>query len=116
MKTALKLSLTITLIALSNFLTPPAAAASSGKSNTAEKPGGPTATLLVDSLAGGSGSTIGPGGALFVTEGPTGSILRVDPDTGEVTTFATGLPPAIIEIGGAMDVAFIGGTAYVPTV
>jgi sugar lactone lactonase YvrE len=100
MKTALKLSLTITLIALSNLLTRPAAAA-------------PTATLLVDSLAGGSGSTIGPGGALYVTEGPTGSILRVDPDTGEITTFATGLPPAIIEIGGAMDVAFIGSTAYV---
>ncbi len=29
-----------------------------------------------------------------------------------VTTFATGLPPPILGIGGAMDVAFIGGRAY----
>jgi hypothetical protein len=30
-----------------------------------------------------------------------------------VTTFASGLPPAIAPIGGAIDVAFIGKTAYV---
>ena len=113
MNTASKLGLTITLIAWSNLLTLPATAASNGFSDTAKKSGGATATLLVDSLAGGSGSTVGPGGALYVTEGPTGSILRIDPDTGEVTTFATGLPLAIIEIGGAIDVAFIGSTAYV---
>jgi sugar lactone lactonase YvrE len=113
MKTALKVSLTITLVALSTLLTAPATAASNENSNTAKTFAGPTATLLVDSLASGSGSTIGPGGALFVTEGPTGSILRVDPDTGKVSTFATGLPPALVEIGGAMDVAFIGSTAYV---
>lgn len=68
---------------------------------------------LVTGLAGGSGSAIGPGGALFVTESGAGRISRVDPRTGAVTTFATGLPPAIIGIGGAMDVAFIGSTAYV---
>jgi sugar lactone lactonase YvrE len=111
MKTALKLSLT--LIALSNSFILPAAAASKGNPNTSTKFDAPTATLLVDHLAGGSGSTIGPGGALYVTEGPTGSVLRVDPDTGQVTTFATGLPLAIVGIGGAMDVAFIGSTAYV---
>jgi sugar lactone lactonase YvrE len=63
----------------------------------------------------GSGSAIGPGKALYVTDGPGGRVLRVDPDTGAVTTFASGLPPAIPEvgIGGAMDVAFIGSTAYV---
>lgn len=73
----------------------------------------PTATLLVTGLASGSGSTIGPGGALFVTEGAAGRVSRVDPNTGEVTTFASGLPPFIVGIGGAMDIAFIGSTAYV---
>ncbi len=67
---------------------------------------------LVTGLAGGSGSTIGPGGALYVTEGLAGRISRVDPNTGEVTTFASGLPKSIVGIGGAMDVAFIGSTAY----
>lgn len=59
------------------------------------------------------GSTIGPGGALYVTEGAAGRISRVDPQTGEVTTFASGLPQAILPIGGAIDVTFIGQTAYV---
>jgi sugar lactone lactonase YvrE len=68
---------------------------------------------LVTGLEGASGSTVGPGGALYVTEGLAGRISRVDPKTGEVTTFAEGLPPSIIGIGGAIDVAFIGRTAYV---
>jgi hypothetical protein len=75
--------------------------------------GTPTASPFVTGLAGGSGSTVGPGGALYVTEGLAGRVSRVDPHTGAVTTFATGLPPALIGIGGAMDVAFIGSTAYV---
>ncbi len=76
--------------------------------------GGPNATLLVTGLEGGTGSTIGPGGALYVTEGAAGRISRVDPQTGEITTFASGLPKSIpaIGIGGAIDVAFIGKTAY----
>jgi hypothetical protein len=63
----------------------------------------------------GSGSTIGPDGALYVTDGPGGRVLRVDPATGSLTTFASGLPPATaaVGIGGAMDVAFLDGTAYV---
>ncbi len=63
----------------------------------------------------GSGSTVGPDKALYVTDGPGGRVLRVDPETGAVTTFASGLPPAIPEvgIGGAIDVAFVGHTAYV---
>jgi sugar lactone lactonase YvrE len=63
----------------------------------------------------GSGSTVGPDKALYVTDGPGGRVLRVDPKTGAVTTFASGLPPMIgaVGIGGAMDVAFLGGTAYV---
>jgi hypothetical protein len=72
----------------------------------------PTATLLVTGLQGASGSTIGPDGALYVTEGAVGRISRVDPLTGEVTTFASGLPKAIIGIGGAIDVAFIDNIAY----
>jgi len=74
--------------------------------------GGPTATQLVTGLQGAMGSTIGPDGALYVTEGAVGKISRVDPQTGEKTTFASGLPPAIIGIGGAIDVAFIDNIAY----
>jgi hypothetical protein len=72
-----------------------------------------TPKLLVSGLASGSGSTVGPNGQLYVTEGATGTVVRVDPRTGQVSTFASGLPAFIVGIGGAMDVAFIGGTAYV---
>jgi hypothetical protein len=70
-------------------------------------------TRLVSGLAGGSGSTVGPDGALYVTEGFAGRVSRVDPHTGAVTTFASGLPPSIVGLGGAIDVVFKGGTAYV---
>ena len=73
----------------------------------------PTVTLLVAGLASGSGSTVGPDGALYVTEGAAGRVSRVDPQTGNVTTYASGLPPSIVGIGGAMDVVFKSGTAYV---
>ena len=69
-------------------------------------------TQLLTGLEGGSGSTIGPDGALYVTEGAAGRISRVDPKTGDITTFASGLPKSTIGIGGAIDVAFIGETAY----
>jgi sugar lactone lactonase YvrE len=78
--------------------------------------GVPTARLLL-TLQSAQGSTIGPGGALFVTEPKAGRIVRIDPETGAATTFASGLPygdEAIVGLGsGAVDVAFIGGTAYV---
>jgi sugar lactone lactonase YvrE len=72
-------------------------------------------TRLVTGLAGGSGSTVGPDGALYVTEGFAGRLSRVDPQTGAVTTYASGLPQALaaVGIGGAIDVVFKGGTAYV---
>jgi hypothetical protein len=73
----------------------------------------PVVSLLATGLAGGSGSTIGPGGAVYVTESLAGTVSRVDPKTGAITTFASGLPPAVVGIGGAIDVAFIGSTAYV---
>ena len=70
------------------------------------------AELFVSGLQGSSGSTIGPGGDLFVAEGATGEIARIDLKTGEVSTFTTGLPPSIIGIGGVTDIAFLGDKAY----
>ena len=72
----------------------------------------PQAELLADGLQGAVGSMVGPDGALYVTEGVTGTITRVDPQTGIKTTFASGLPSQVIPFGGAMDVAFIGWKAY----
>jgi hypothetical protein len=62
-----------------------------------------------------TGSTIGPHRALYVTDGNSGSVLRIDRRSGDVTTFATGLPSKAFmgDIGGPVDVEFIGKTAYV---
>jgi sugar lactone lactonase YvrE len=78
-------------------------------------PSGPTVSLLVSGMQSGSGSTIGPDGALYVTEGATGNVFRVDPLTGQISTYASGLPAWLpsLGIGGAMDIAFIDQTAYV---
>ncbi len=70
-------------------------------------------TRLVSGLQGGAGSTVGPDGALYVTETAAGRVSRVDPKTGAVTTYASGLPKSVVGLGGATDVAFIGRTAYV---
>jgi sugar lactone lactonase YvrE len=77
--------------------------------------GDATAHRLVTGLQGGSGSTIGPDGALYVTESAAGRITRVDPQTGATTTYASGLPQLIpaAGFGGPVDVAFLGRTAYV---
>jgi hypothetical protein len=72
-------------------------------------------TLLTEGLAGGSGSTVGPDGALYVTEGLSGELTRIDPVTGEQTVVADCLPARVLGAGGAIDVAFKGGTAYVLT-
>jgi hypothetical protein len=76
--------------------------------------GTPTATLLASGLDGSLGSAIGPDGALYVGEAVAGRIARVDPQSGVVTTFASGLPPSLYGPGGGgvFDVAFIGETAY----
>jgi len=59
------------------------------------------------------GSSIGPGGDLYVTQsGGAGSILRISKKSGEVSTFASGLPASVVPIGGVIDVAFIDDTAY----
>lgn len=78
--------------------------------NTSEQP---SISLLASGLEGASGSTIGPDGALYVTEGAAGRVSRVDPQTGNVTTYTEGLPPAILPIGGANDLVFMDGIAYV---
>ena len=80
-----------------------------------EAPGTAVAQIPGPGLEYSQGSTVGPGGALFVTAGTSGRIVRVDPRTGAVTTYASGLPATIpgVGIGGPVDVAFIGSTAYV---
>ncbi len=75
---------------------------------------GPVVTPLAEFGSGlASGSTIGPDRALYVTDPNAGSVLRVDPTTGTTSTFADGLPPQVLGVGGAMDVEFIGRSAYV---
>jgi hypothetical protein len=62
-----------------------------------------------------TGSTIGPDGALYVTDGSAGKVLRVNRRTGRITEYADGLPTKAFptDIGGPVDVAFVGRTAYV---
>jgi hypothetical protein len=71
--------------------------------------------MLYDGLTPGSGSTVGPDGALYLNEPVNGTIVRVDPSTGASSTYADCLPPRLVPIfgfSGEMDVAFIGDTAY----
>jgi hypothetical protein len=76
---------------------------------------GPPSVLASGLGPGTIGSTVGPDGALYVVEGGLGQVARVDPRTGQISTFASGLPKTIpsIGLGGPIDVAFIGRTAYV---
>jgi hypothetical protein len=48
--------------------------------------GTPQLTLLASGLQGSIGSTVGPGGDLYVGESSEGRVARVDPRTGEVST------------------------------
>lgn len=73
----------------------------------------PVAELLAEGLQGPIGSTVGPDGALYVAEPPTGNILRIDTETGDTSVYASGFPTS--EFGGPFDVTFIGETAYVLT-
>ncbi len=75
---------------------------------------GPVFTPLAEFGSGlAAGSTIGPDGGLYVTDPNAGSVLRIDRKTGSTSTYAEGLPQQVLGVGGAMDVEFIGGTAYV---
>lgn len=82
------------------------------RNNAKAQPGEPT--QLVNSLGVTFGSTTGPGGDLYIPDGISGVIYRIDPNTGSKSIFASGLPQMIPEvgIGGVMDVEFLGGTAY----
>ncbi|MGD9752010.1 MAG: ScyD/ScyE family protein [Acidimicrobiia bacterium] len=92
----------------------PPASADSGRHDDGPGSAPRVHVLNDDALDGlGSGSTVGPDGALYVTNGKQGTLLRIHPSTGVATVVGTGLPPAVVEIGGAMDVAFLHGRAYV---
>lgn len=72
--------------------------------------------LLVTGLEELQGSTVGPEGALYVTAPLAGSVWRIDPKSGAMTLFTTGLPkrnpdPFFLG-GGVIDVVFRSGTAY----
>jgi len=68
--------------------------------------------LLTNQLQGGSGSTVGPDGALYVPETVLGRVSRVDPETGTITPYWDGLPAAVLPVGGVMDTVFFRGSAY----
>lgn len=108
------LALAVTLVAA--LLAPAGPAAATGRS------GGPRVTELATFVDGpcfddicGSGSTVGPDGALYVTDSTDGRIQRIDPRNGNFTTYADGLPLQIAGVigGGVADIAFLGRTAYV---
>ena len=77
-------------------------------------PHGQEPSLLVSGLGSGSGSTVGPDGALYIAEPAAGTIVRVAPRTGATSTFAAGLPTRLagFTVGGVTDVAFLGHRAY----
>jgi hypothetical protein len=84
-----------------------------GTAGAAEPPQPSHGRRLVSGLQGTVGATIGPDGALYVPEAAVGKITRVDRRTGQTSTFADNLPPRVIPVlGGVIDVAFIGRTAY----
>ena len=80
--------------------------------------GGPVVTRLAEFGSDDfvTGSTIGPGRALYVTDGAAGAVLRINRGSGRVSPYGGGLPPKAfqgVDIGGPVDVAFAGRRAYV---
>lgn len=100
---------TLSLLAatfLAVFVLPGVAGASTDEVGSPER--------LTSGLKGGSGSAVGPDGALYVTEAEAGRLTRIDPETGHRTVVANCLPKRIAPFpGGAVDVTFEDGTAYV---
>jgi hypothetical protein len=101
-------ALSLLAAGLRGALLPPAVASASPPWESVGEP-----ELLASGLEGGSGSAVGPDGALYVTEGVAGRLTRIDPETGDRTVVANCLPKRVAPVGGAIDVAFEGGTAYV---
>lgn len=108
-----------------------------GFAGTAAAKGGPQPSageVIASDLQGTQGATIGPDGALYVTEGGTGGgqkvstpdgdgffgltgrISRIDPVTGARTTAATGIASGAQTEGGpgfgVVDAAFLNGKLY----
>ena len=116
-----KLALAVTL-AIALFTPDVSAAAGRVPSTSAGQSGTPKVAKLASFVNGpcaddicGSGSTVGPDGALYVTDSTDGRIRRIHPRSGNVKTYADGLPLQIEGVigGGVADIAFRGGTAYV---
>ena len=84
--------------------------------NAAPPATAPTVTKhWVTGLSAGSGSTVGPDGALYANDPVNGTIVRVNPATRAASTYADCLPTRLVPafgFSGGMDVAFIGHTAY----
>jgi hypothetical protein len=101
------IALMLALLAVAAINSPPSECAASAAK--------PTVSVMATGLQGAFGSTVGPGGALYVAASAAGRISRIDPRTGQITTVASGLPKTIpaVGLGGATDVAFIGNTMYV---
>lgn len=86
------------------------AAAFAGGDHHGGDPDGPVAELLATGLQGPIGSTLGPDDALYVADRAAGEIVRVDTESGETTTFASGFP--VTAPGGVFDVTFVDEQAY----
>jgi hypothetical protein len=110
MGTTARTSCAVTAALLLALATPGAAGAAPPAEAAQPRP-------LVAGLDGGSGSTVGPDGALYVPEPVSGEVSRIDPRTGATTVVASCLPPRVLvgDAGGAMDVAFLGSTMYALT-
>ena len=89
----------------------------SGAQARQQAPPAPDVSVLSSKALGGlgSGSTIGPDGALYVTHSLGGKLLRINPASGAATVVGRGLPKQVpgFGVGGPMDVSFIGDIAYV---
>ena len=117
MAVARRICLFIAAVGLMAALVAPTAGAHGPKGSSTQDRRGPVVTRIA-SFGDGSfttGSTIGPDGALYVTDGSAGEVLRIDRRSGRVTTYATGLPTKAFatDIGGPVDIVFVGRTAYV---
>ncbi len=125
--TTLLLALATTVGAIAFAATPAAAEEGDGPRPTA-------GTVLASGLQGTIGATIGPDGALYVAEMGTGGdkkvstpdgdgyfglsarVSRIDPETGERTTFASGIVSGAEAEGGQgfglADIVFVGDVLY----
>lgn len=115
MRSALRTSLIGTVALVIATITPAVAGGSTrSHPNHSSHPSTSAPRLLAAGLGSGSGSAVGPDGALYVAQPAAGTIVRIDPRTGATSPFATGLPAMLpsVGLGGVTDVAFLGRTAY----